>query len=108
VIAPKSIISPKFLKLTFDNFMEEGVGSSIPQLTVPMLKDKIISLPPIPEQHRIVERIESLFGKLDRAKELAQNALESFEIRKAVILHKAFTGELTAKWRDENGVGIEG
>jgi type I restriction enzyme S subunit len=64
-------------------------------------------LPPLSEQYRIVERIESLFEKLDRAKELAQNALESFETRKAAILHKAFTGELTAKWREENGVDIE-
>lgn len=66
-----------------------------------------IPLPPLPEQHRIVERIESLFEKLDRAKELAQNALDSFETRKAAILHKAFTGELTAKWRKENGVELE-
>jgi len=63
-----------------------------------------IPLPPLPEQQRIVERIESLFEKLDRAKELVQTALDSFEIRKAAILHKAFTGELTAKWREENPV----
>uniref|UniRef100_UPI0027D9B35C restriction endonuclease subunit S n=1 Tax=uncultured Phascolarctobacterium sp. TaxID=512296 RepID=UPI0027D9B35C len=64
-------------------------------------------LPPIPEQHRIVARIESLFEKLDHARELVQSALDSFESRKAAILHKAFTGELTAKWRNENGVGLE-
>jgi len=107
VIAPNRATLPQFLKLAFDNFLEEGVGSSIPQLTVPMLKDKIIPLPPLPEQHRIVERIESLFEKLDRAKELVQTALDSFETRKAAILHKTFTGELTAKWREENGVGME-
>ncbi|MBP2661375.1 MAG: restriction modification system specificity protein [Firmicutes bacterium] len=43
----------------------------------------------------------------DRAKELAQNALDSFENRKSAILHKAFTGELTRKWREENGVSFE-
>lgn len=64
-------------------------------------------LAPLPEQHRIVERIESLFSKLDEAKEKAQEVIDSFEIRKAAILHKAFSGELTAKWREENGVGIE-
>ncbi|MBQ4124258.1 restriction endonuclease subunit S [bacterium] len=30
--------------------------------------------------------------------------VDGFETRKAAILHKAFTGELTAKWRKENGV----
>ena len=64
-----------------------------------------IPLPPtLAEQQRIVKRIESMFSKLDEAKEKAQNVVDSFETRKAAILHKAFTGELTAKWRKENGV----
>ena len=45
-----------------------------------------------------------MFVKLDEAKEKAQNVVDGFETRKAAILHKAFTGELTAKWRKENGV----
>lgn len=64
-------------------------------------------LPPLTEQQRIVDRIESLFAKLDEAKQKAQDALDSFETRRAAILHKAFTGELTAKWRAEHGVGRE-
>ena len=62
-----------------------------------------IPLPPLAEQQRIVDRIESLFAKLDEAKEKAQAVVDSFETRKAAILHKAFTGELTAKWREEHG-----
>lgn len=58
-----------------------------------------IPLPPLAEQQRIVDRIESLFAKLDEAKEKAQAVVDSFETRKAAILHKAFTGELTKKWR---------
>lgn len=41
---------------------------------------------------------------MDEAKEKAQNVVDGFETRKTAILHKAFTGELTAKWRKENGV----
>lgn len=74
-------------------------GSKIYKLEIP--------LPPFAEQQRIVNVIESLFEKLDAAKELVQNALDSFENRKAAILHKAFTGELTAKWREENGVSLD-
>ena len=69
-----------------------------------ILKQMAFPLPPLPEQQRIVGLIESLFEKLDRAKELVQNALDSFKNRKSAILHKAFTGELTAKWRKENNV----
>lgn len=67
----------------------------------------VFPLPPLPEQLRIVNRIESLFAKLDEAKQKAQDALDSFEPRKAAILHKAFTGELTAQWRKEHDVGME-
>lgn len=64
-------------------------------------------LPPLSEQQRIVERIEELFAKLDEAKERLQEVAESFAVRKAAILHKAFTGELTKQWRWENGVSDE-
>ena len=66
-----------------------------------------IPLPPLSEQQRIVERIEELFAKLDEAKERLQEAADSFAVRKAAILHKAFTGELTKQWRCENGVSDE-
>lgn len=56
-------------------------------------------LPPLAEQQRIVDRIESLFAKLDEAKEKAQAVVDGFELRRSAILHKAFTGELTRKWR---------
>lgn len=64
-------------------------------------------LPPLSEQQRIVERIEELFAKLDEAKERLQEVADSFAVRKAAILHKAFTGELTKQWRCENGVSDE-
>lgn len=66
-----------------------------------------IPLPPLSEQQRIVERIEELFAKLDEAKERLQEVADSFAVRKAAILHKAFTGELTKQWRRENGVRDE-
>ena len=64
-------------------------------------------LPPLAEQQRIVDRIESLFAKLDEAKEKAQAVVDGVEDRKAAILHKAFTGELTADWRNTHGVAID-
>ena len=33
--------------------------------------------------------------------------LDGFELRKAAILHKAFTGELTRRWRKENDISYE-
>ena len=82
-------------------------GSAQPNLSAASVMDYMIPLSPLAEQHRIVDRIESLFAKLDEARQKAQDALDSFETRKAAILHKAFTGELTAQWRKEHGVGME-
>ena len=82
-------------------------GTTRLKLTQASMDTIPIPLPPLAEQQRIVDRIESLFAKLDEAKEKAQTVVDSFETRKAAILHKAFTGELTAKWREEHGVGME-
>lgn len=73
----------------------------------PLFDKLTLPLPPLSEQQRIVERIEELFAKLDEAKERLQEAADSFAVRKAAILHKAFTGELTKQWRRENGVSDE-
>lgn len=53
-----------------------------------------LELPTLAEQQRIVNRIETMFAKLDQAQEKAQAVLDTFETRKAAILHKAFTGQL--------------
>lgn len=82
-------------------------GSAQPNLSAASVMDYMIPLSPLAEQHRIVDRIESLFAKLDEAKQKAQDALDSFETRKAAILHRAFTGELTARWRKERGIGMD-
>lgn len=82
-------------------------GAGLQHVTKGVFEATPIPLPPFAEQQRIVDRIESLFAKLDEAKQKAQDALDSFETRKAAILHKAFTGELTAQWRKEHGVGME-
>lgn len=109
----KKLISPRYLyylvnspvaRIQFDTHLT-GIG--VPNLHLRDIKITVLPLPPLFEQQRIVDRIESLFAKLDEAKQKAQDALDSFETRKAAILHKAFTGELTAQWRKEHGVGME-
>lgn len=97
--------APYFREYMLSNV--SGVGGSLMRAQPKYVKTYPVPLPPLPEQQRIVDRIESLFARLDEAKQKAQDALDSFETRKAAILHKAFTGELTAQWRKEHGVGME-
>lgn len=90
-----------------DAFIRKGKGGAQPNISQDIIKQHEIPLSPLAEQRRIVARIESLFAKLDEAKEKAQEVVDGFETRKAAILHKAFSGELTEKWREENGVGLD-
>lgn len=89
-----------------NHFIKKGKGGAQPNISQEIIKSHEFPLPPLLEQQRIVDRIESLFAKLDEAKQKAQDTLDSFEIRKAAILHKAFTGKLTARWRKEHGVRL--
>lgn len=92
---------------TVDGLNRYMKGDNSPSIRKDDIENYVYPIPPLPEQQRIVNRIESLFAKLDEAKQKAQDALDSFEPRKAAILHSAFTGELTAQWRKEHGVGME-
>ena len=84
-----------------------GVGGSLMRAQPKYVQTYPIPLPPLSEQQRIVESIEELIAKLDEAKERLQEVADSFAVRKAAILHNAFTGELTKQWRRENGVSYE-
>ena len=80
-------------------------STTVPTIRKTDLEKIPFPLAPYNKQIEIVKHIESLFLKLDKAKEKVQKVLDNFEVRRASILHKAFAGELTAKWRKENGIG---
>lgn len=108
-ILNKSFLRYYFTSEYFRNRLCEnvsGVGGSLTRAKPKLVQLYEVPLSPINEQQRIVNRIESLFTKLDRAKELIENTLAQFEQNKMAILHKAFTGELTAKWRKENNIDL--
>lgn len=77
-------------------------GSAQPQVTVQAFDKYPVPLPPLAEQQRIVKQIEELFAKLDEAKGKIEDTLDNFKIRKLSVLHKAFSGQLTKKWRNRN------
>lgn len=57
------------------------------------LKAMPVPLPPLAEQRRIVERVESLFAKLDEAEAKLRAVLDASDQRQSAILHAAFTGD---------------
>lgn len=54
-----------------------------------------IPLPPLPEQHRIVAKIEELFSELDKAIESLKTAQQQLKVYRQAVLKHAFEGKLT-------------
>ena len=102
ISSPKIRMSPQFICYLFSSQDTKSLvsGTAQPQVTIQAFQEFPIPLIPLNEQQRIVDRIESLFTKLDEAKEKAQAVVDGFEDRKAAILHKAFTGDIAKKWRE--------
>lgn len=89
----------------FRDIIDRDVGTStINQVTQSLIKELPFPLPPLAEQQRIVDHIESLFGKLDEALEKVQTitgyndnkntVTGKIELTKKAILARAFRGEL--------------
>lgn len=113
VCTPNATLNDRYLyRLMVSSYVVDGLnkymkGDNSPSIRKDDIENYPFPLPPLSEQQRIVERIEEFFAKLDEAKERLQEVADSFAVRKAAILHKAFTGELTKQWRLENGVSDE-
>lgn len=99
VLKTISSYNSKFLYYCIKNLNLKSLGY---RRHFPILKSEKFQLPPLEEQKRIVEKLDSLFEKIGKIKEIIEEVKEKASSRKEAILSKAFTGELTEKWRAEN------
>ncbi|MEI6594165.1 MAG: restriction endonuclease subunit S [Bacteroidota bacterium] len=95
------VVTPKkeFINLAYLKYVISGIdfkhsGSSIPQLTVPMIKEYPISFPSIKEQQTIVKKLDALSTETKKLETIYQNKIQDLEELKKSILQKAFAGEL--------------
>lgn len=77
-------------------------ATTVPSIRQSTLEELEFPLPPLNEQKRIVEKLDFLFEKTKRAKEIIEEVKIDIENRKISILDRAFKGTLTSKWRNEN------
>lgn len=76
--------------------------------TVPSIRKSDVEqihfpLPPLPEQHRIVAKIEELFTKLDAGIEALKKIKAQLKRYRQAVLKYAFEGKLTEEWRKNVG-----
>ncbi len=79
-----------------------SAGVNLPRVSAQRLGKYRFPLAPLPEQHRIVARIESLFAKLDEGVAALKRAEANLEQLRASVLKSAVEGRLTEQWRREN------
>lgn len=58
--------------------------------------------PPLPEQERIVARIEELFSQLDAGVETLKKTKAQLAVYRQAVLKEAFEGNLSAEWRTDH------
>ena len=104
----KNVIDSSYLSLNIQDFFNKInisqtiKGGVIKNYHISDMKDQLIPLAPLNEQKRIVEKLDFLFEKTKRAKEIIEEIKIDIENRKISILDRAFKGTLTSKWRNEN------
>ena len=101
-----------FFYVVQQNFRQEAqraMTSAVGLLRVPThyMRQVSIPLPPLPEQRRIVARIEELFTKLDRGIDTLHKVQAQLKRYRQSVLKAAFEGKLTEAWRAEHRDEIE-
>jgi type I restriction enzyme S subunit len=104
-------LESRFLKIYFDVrkdeiFRTKTRGGAQPFLSLTVLKDIDIVLPPLQEQQEIVRRVESLFEKAMAIEQRYEQLKTQIGTLPQSILHKAFKGELVAQL-DSDGSAME-
>ena len=106
VIEPSKAIDPSFLSYVFEGptlqawLYDNAKGTAQKGIYLKKLATAEIPLPPLPEQHRIVAKIDSLFARSKRARQHLEHVVQATSARKLIdkleqaILAKAFRGEL--------------
>ncbi|MDP2211861.1 MAG: restriction endonuclease subunit S [Candidatus Aquicultor sp.] len=110
-IHPVGGISPMFvlylLRGIETDISKEGTGSTFSAINKQFVEELEFGLPPLPEQHRIVAKIEELFSELDKGIENLKTAHAQLKVYRQALLKHAFEGKLTAQWRAENQDKLE-
>lgn len=79
---------------------EKSLGIAIPNVNASKLKQITIPIPPLPEQHHIVAKIEELFTKLDAGVKVLNKVKSQLKRYRQAVLKHAFEGKLTEEWRE--------
>ncbi|MGA2617518.1 MAG: hypothetical protein ABSF26_07910 [Thermoguttaceae bacterium] len=103
VLRPATDLASNFLfhQLLQDSFIQSvpTYGSSPPSARDDEFLDLSVRVAPVPEQRRIVAKIEELFSDLDAGVAALERAKARLKRYRAAVLKAAVEGKLTEAWR---------
>lgn len=94
VVPDKNVLDLRYLFYAVRITDINHSGTSIPQLTVPMVREFTIPLPPVAEQKEIAEQLDTLQEEVSRLESLYTRKLAALHELKQSLLHQAFSGQL--------------
>ncbi|MBP7269114.1 MAG: restriction endonuclease subunit S [Bacteroidia bacterium] len=94
-------INPEYLSFLlhsnqFVQFANSKTNGDRPRISYDEIIEYQLLLPPLPEQHRIVAKIEELFASLDKGIEALKTVQQQLKVYRQAVLKYAFEGKLTA------------
>ncbi len=96
-----------FMKSKYLEINSRAKGATTPHVDPHLLWNYEFPLPPLDEQNRIVNKIESLLSELDSSIENLQRAKEKLKLYRQSVLKSAFEGKLTEAWRQAHADELE-
>jgi type I restriction enzyme S subunit len=103
VVFNKSIVNPFFgfyYALTLKEWLyENSSATTVSIINKGRFEKAPIPLPPLPTQHRIVSKLDTLFGHLDALKTRLDHIPQLLKAFRQSVLTQAVTGKLTVEWR---------
>jgi type I restriction enzyme S subunit len=108
---PADGVEKSFLEywlLSISNVLEGmGTGTTVKGIRLGDITSLPFPLPPHLEQQRIVEKIETLFARLDKGEEAVRRVQALLKRYRQSVLKAAVAGNLTAEWREANLYQLE-
>ena len=96
-----------FLMSFRNKLINKRFGGAQPNISQEIVRDVIFPLPPLPEQYRIVNKIEELFTKLDAGVDALKKIKIQLKRYRQAVLKNAFEGKLTQQWREAHKGELE-
>lgn len=96
---PNNYIEQYVNSLTLEPWV---TGSAQPKLNKANLEKIPVPLAPLPEQKRIVEKLDSLLAQVDTIQQRLNNLPDIIKRFRQSVLAAAVSGKLTEQWRGEN------